>query len=146
MALTRAKKHLNIHTNSGFLDNLKDGQIENFERIFDNNQFHSPEELIIHLTHRDVWLDFFWDKQGAVAQLTSGDFLLVNGQGCAPEGGNDVLKFSQQFLGQLAELGRHQYYPTRARVNYVVYWLKEGAKEEIRIVLPEICLKKMAKN
>jgi len=146
VAMTRAKKHLNIHTNSGFLDGVKDGQIENFERFFDEKQFHSPEEFIIQLTFRDVWLDFFSDKQEEVSQLKSGDYLMVNGQGCATEGGKDILRFSQQFLVQLERLGKQHYDLTGAQVNFVVYWLKEGAKEEIKVVLPEIYLKKGNKS
>jgi len=125
---------------------VKDGQIENFERFFDEKQFHSPEEFIIQLTFRDVWLDFFSDKQEEVSQLKSGDYLMVNGQGCATEGGKDILRFSQQFLVQLERLGKQHYDLTGAQVNFVVYWLKEGAKEEIKVVLPEIYLKKGNKS
>ena len=32
--------------------------------------------------------------------------------------------------------------PVRAVVNYIVYWRKEGAEKEIRIILPELYVKK----
>ena len=146
VAMTRAKKHLNMHTNSDFLDYMKDGYIENLDRIFDKRPGFLPAELTLQLTHKDLWLDYFSDKQGEIAQLMSGDALLVDGWGCATTTGKTILRFSQHFLGQLERFKQQQYDLKRAQVNYVVYWLKEEAKEEIRIVLPEIYLTKRAIN
>jgi ATP-dependent DNA helicase RecQ len=102
----------------------------------------APNEIYIQLTHKDIWLDFFSDKQTLVSALMSGDTLDVNAQGCATANGQTLLKFSQQFVVQLARLGARQYNIAGAKVNFVVYWLKEGAKDEIQIVLPELYLKK----
>jgi len=142
VAMTRAKEHLTIHTNSGFLDNLKLDAMENVMHTKIQEPRVAPNEIYIQLTHKDIWLDFFSDKQTLVSALMSGDTLAVNAQGCATANGQTLLTFSQQFVGQLARLGARQYNIAGAKVNFVVYWLKEGAKEEIQIVLPELYLKK----
>ena len=55
VAMTRAKENLTIHLNSSYLDNLS---IENMERLDDKNITY-PNELAMHLTFKDVWLDYF---------------------------------------------------------------------------------------
>ena len=109
VAMTRAKEHLTIHTNSGFLDNLKLDAMENVMHTKIQEPRVAPNEIYIQLTHKDIWLDFFSDKQTLVSALMSGDTLAVNAQGCATANGQTLLTFSQQFVGQLARLGARQY-------------------------------------
>jgi len=54
----------------------------------------------------------------------------------------DVLLYSQSFMGRIEELRKLGYHVKSANVNYVLYWRKEGAGEDIKIILPEISFEK----
>jgi ATP-dependent DNA helicase RecQ len=135
VAMTRAKQHLTVHLDSDLLDTLS---AERLERVEDREIYLSPNELSMHLTYKDVWLDYFKNKQYLVSQLVSGDVLTVTGDECLNTKGQSVLKFSRQFLQTMESLFKRNYTLKSARVNFVVYWQKEGTGEEIRIILPEL--------
>jgi ATP-dependent DNA helicase RecQ len=48
------------------------------------------------------------------------------------------LKFSRPFIAQIEDMKRENYKLKSARVNFIIYWIKEGAAQEIRIFLPEL--------
>ncbi|MDZ7608716.1 MAG: 3'-5' exonuclease [Cyclobacteriaceae bacterium] len=135
VAMTRAKQKLTIHLNSTFLDTIS---VENMERIHDPDIHLPPNELVMHLTFKDVWLDYFIHKQPLLSSLTSGDELVISGYDCLTATGKPVLKFSQTFQKQLDELKSKNFELTRAKVNFIIYWLKEGAEQEVKIILPEL--------
>jgi len=139
VAMTRAKQNLTIHLNSNYLDNLS---VENMERLEDKNTYLPPNELSMHLTYKDVWLDYFINKQYLVSQLTSGDTLTLNGDECSNSKGQSVLKFSTHFIHQIESMKQRNYELKSAKVNYIVYWLKEGAEQEVKIILPELHFEK----
>lgn len=139
VAMTRAKQNLTVHLNSNFLDNLS---ANNLERIENNETYLPPKELAMHLTFKDIWLDYFANRQHLVSQLTSGDVLILNGDECLNLNGQSVLKFSQQFLRQTESLKEKNYKLKSVKVNFIVYWLKEGAEHEVKIVLPEVYFEK----
>ncbi len=72
VAMTRAKRNLSIHLNGTYLDNLT---AENLQRVEDREIYSTPGELAMHLSFKDVWLDYFSTRQHLVSQLTSGDTL-----------------------------------------------------------------------
>jgi len=135
VAMTRAKQNLTIHLNSNFLDNLT---AEDLERVEDKEIYLPPNEIAMHLTFKDVWLDYFINKQHLISQFTSGDALILNEYECLNSKGQSVLKFSQQFVRQIETMKERNYELKSAKVNYVVYWLKEGAEQEVKIILPEL--------
>jgi len=135
VAITRAKKNLTIHLNSNFLDNLT---TENLERVEDREIYLPPNELAMNLTFKDFWLDYFINKQHLVSQLTSGDALTLNGDECMNSKGQSVLKFSQQFVKQIETMKERNYELKSAKVNFIVYWLKEDTEQEVKIILPEL--------
>jgi ATP-dependent DNA helicase RecQ len=139
VAMTRAKQNLTVHLNSNFLDNLT---AENLERIDDSATYLPPNEMAMHLSFKDVWLDYFINKQHLIAQLISGDALMVKGDECLNNQGQSVLKFSLQFVKYLKMLKEKNYHLKSAKVNFIVYWLKEGAEQEIKIILPELYFEK----
>lgn len=139
VAMTRAKQNLTIHLNSTFLDNLS---AENIERIEDREIYPSPKELVMHLTHKDIWLDYFINRQYLVSQLTSGDNLTLNGDECLNSKGQSVLKLSKQFVNQIESLRQRNYLMKGAKVNFIVYWQKEGTEKEVKIILPELYFEK----
>ncbi len=139
VAMTRAKQNLTVHLNSGFLDNIF---TENLERTEDNQTYPPPNELIMHLTHKDVWLDFFGNKQYQVSRLSSGDVLTLNGDECLNAKRQSVLKFSRQFVNQIESMKEKNYELKAAKVNFIIYWQKEGEDKELKIILPEFCFEK----
>lgn len=135
VAMTRTKTNLTIHLNSNFLDDLK---VDNLQRI-ENQEIHlPPNELAMHLSFKDVWLDYFISRQNFISELKSGDALSINGDICMDTKGNSVLKFSKQFLGQIENMKAKNYELKSAKVNFVIYWKKEETEQEIKIVLPEL--------
>lgn len=135
VAMTRAKTNLTIHLNSNFLDDLK---VDNLQRI-ENQEIHlPPNELAMHLSFKDVWLDYFISRQNFISELKSGDALSINGDICMDTKGNSVLKFSKHFLGQIENMKAKNYELKSAKVNFVIYWKKEETEQEIKIVLPEL--------
>jgi ATP-dependent DNA helicase RecQ len=139
VAMTRAKQHLTIHLNSNFLDKLS---AENLEKVEDREVYLPPNELAMHLTFKDIWLDYFINRQYLVSQLTSGDDLIINGFECLNAKGQSVLKFSLQFVNQIEAMKQRNYELKTAKVNFIVYWLKEGAEQEVKIILPELYFEK----
>ena len=139
VAMTRAKQNLAIHLNSDLLRGI---YTENVEWIEDNQTYLPPVEIAMHLTHKDIWLDYFIERQNLVAALVSGDILKIQDDGCSNSNGQCILKFSKTFLKQI-ELKRQKNYVLKsAKVNFIVYWLKEDAIEEIKIILPEVLFEK----
>ncbi|MBL7859253.1 MAG: ATP-dependent helicase [Cyclobacteriaceae bacterium] len=60
VGMTRAKRNLTIHSNGNYLDNIS---AENLERIDDKGTYLPPGELAMHLSLKDVWLDYFITRQ-----------------------------------------------------------------------------------
>ncbi len=140
VAMTRAKQNLNIHLNGNYLDNIT---TENLERVKDPQIYLQPEiELAMHLTYKDVWLDYFKNSQHFISQLVSGDLLTINGDELLSSNGKSILKFSKQFLNRLEAVKQSGYVLQEAKVNFILFWKKEGSEHEIKIILPELYFKK----
>jgi ATP-dependent DNA helicase RecQ len=139
VAMTRAKRNLTIHLNGNYLDNLT---AENFERI-DNREEHLPlQQLVMQLGYKDIWLDYFMTRQHLVSQLMSGDTLIMNDNECINPKGQSILKFSKQFLTVIETQKQKGYQLVQAKVNFIVFWKKEGMEQEIKIILPEVLFEK----
>lgn len=139
VAMTRAKQNLTIHLNSNFLDNIS---AENLERIEDSQAYLPPKELAMHLTHESVNLGYFEIVQHRIKNILSGNSLIIKEGGCANSNNELVLKFSRKLLEIIETQKRKGYELKSAKVNFIVYWLKEGAEEEVKIILPELYFKK----
>lgn len=135
VGMTRAKNNLSIHINGNYLDYI---DVENLERIEDGNIYPELDEIVYNLTYTDIWLDYFAYKQNLIAQLISGEALIVNGDECKNLNGQSVLKFSKKFIAEIEMQSKKGYDLKLAKVNFMLYWLKEGAEEEINIILPEV--------
>ncbi|HEX8040297.1 MAG TPA: RecQ family ATP-dependent DNA helicase [Chryseosolibacter sp.] len=135
VAITRAKDNLTIHTNGSQFDGIK---VEGLLRAFDNGTHGLPRELVVQLSLRDVVLDYFMYKQPLYRDLVAGNDLQVRPDGCCNAKGEYLLKFSARCKELVAEKQRSGYALTRAAVNFVVYWQKEGEGPEYRTVLPEL--------
>ncbi len=139
VAMTRAKQNLTIHLNGNYLDNIT---AENMQRVEDRETHLPPSQLAMHLTYKDVWLDYFITRQHLISQLTSGDTLTINGDECTNSKGKSVLKFSNQFLNTIEVEKQKGFHLKEAKVNFIVYWKKEDAEQESKIILPELFFKR----
>lgn len=139
VAMTRAKKNLTIHINTNILDDIS---VENLKWLQDWGVYSPPKEMVMHLTYKDVWLDYFLSRQHLISRLTSGDNLTWFDNECFHTNGHSVMKLSQSFIKQIETLKERNYKLKSAKVNFIVYWLKEGADQEAKIILPELYFEK----
>lgn len=135
VAMTRAKQNLTIHLNGNYLDN---STAENVVRTEDRKTYLPPNQMAMHLSFKDVWLDYFMSRQQLIDEFISGDVLKVNGDGCPNVNGKSVLKFSKQFLATIASRQQEGYQLKGAKVNFIVHWKKPDEEIELKIILPEL--------
>jgi ATP-dependent DNA helicase RecQ len=135
VAMTRAKRNLNVHLNANYLHHLT---AENLEQINDFDIYTAPDKIAIHATLKDIWLDYFINKQFFVSQLVCGEILYVKGDECLNSNRQSVLKFSRRFIEKIEEMESKHYKLKSVNVNFILYWLKEGTSQEIKIILPEL--------
>ena len=140
VAMTRAKQNLTIHLNGDYLDNIT---AEHLERVEDRERYLRPSQLAMHLTYKDVWLDYFITRQHLVSQLTSGDTLAINRDECTNSKGQSVLKFSKHFLSTIESVKQTGFHLKQAKVNFIVYWKKEDEEQETKIILPEVYFERL---
>ena len=141
VAMTRAKNNLSIHLNNNILDNI---QAENLTVKKDFSEYNSQESFVLQLTHKDIWLDYFINKyrQNIIKHLQSGDELLLKNDTCFDSENKEILKFSKAFSSKLEVLKNNGYEIETVKINFILFWQKEGTKTEIKIILPEIYLTK----
>lgn len=140
VGMTRAKQQLTLHTNCKYFSRII---VENLERVKDNAFYTPPAQIAMHLTHKDVWLDYFINKQYIISQLTCGDTLNIYNDQCLNAKRQPVLKFSKQFLKANEKQKEKNYLPKSAKVNFILFWKKEDTEQEIMIVLPEVYFEKV---
>lgn len=127
VGMTRAKKRLFIHTNGDFFTRLPSDK-----QNIDNRQYPMPEEIVLQLSHKDVYLDFFKPIKHKVLELRSGDNLLLeDSYFLIPSSHRAVAKLSTGMLATLADWKEKGYIPVSASVRFVVAWkAKDAPKEE----------------
>jgi len=135
VALTRAKSTISIHVNNGILDDVK---TESCEILIDDKNYPAPNQLVVQLSHRDVWLDYFESTQYNVSKLISGDSLFVEQDCCMNANGQSVLKFSRQFNSFVEAQNQKGYFIDQVKVDFILYWTSEKSQKELRIILPEV--------
>lgn len=137
VGMTRAKKSLYIHCNNSIFSNYK-----NVNYKCNDISYPAPEEIILQLTHRDVYLDFFKDKKKLVLQQIAGNTLSYCNGYLRTYTGYDVAFLSKQIRGELKEWAEKGYQICSARVNYILAWKGKEDEEETAVLLPELVLKK----
>lgn len=143
VAMTRAKQNLTIHLNGNWLDNLKSSNLLTIE---DATPYLPPNQMVMQLTFKDVWLDYFIYRQPVISQLISGDTLTINGNELLDSKGYPVLRFSTLFLKQIETINQKNYQLKEACVNFIVYWQKEDTGQEVKIILPELTFERNKQN
>ena len=127
VGITRAKNRLFIHTNGDYFNHLST------DRYFiDQQQYDMPEEIVLQLSHKDVYLDFFKERKQEVLALRGGDsliysnFFLYSSLTDKP-----VAKLSSKMQGILSEWEERGYKVKSASVRFVMAWKpKDSEKNE----------------
>ncbi|MBR4480983.1 MAG: RecQ family ATP-dependent DNA helicase [Prevotella sp.] len=127
VGITRAKNRLFIHTNGDLFSNYPIDSINN-----DNKQYPMPEEIVLQLSHKDVFLDFFKNIKQEVLVLRSGDPLIFeDSYFLVPSTHRAVAKLSTNMQDELLNWTKRGYNVHSASVRFVVAWKpKDAPKDE----------------
>ena len=127
VGITRAKNRLFIHTNGHCFDRLTTDCHD-----YDDRRYTLPREIVLQLSHRDVYLEFFKGIKREVLALQSGDplqyrdFTLYTEKTDLP-----VTKLSARMQKTLTDWFAKGYLIKSATVSFIVAWkAKDAPKEE----------------
>ena len=134
VAITRAKENLHVLYNGNYLDNIR---VENMKIMADNNFYPESTQISMHLSHKDVFLDYFASVQYDVDSIISGCELEINDKSCFYNK-KQVLKFSSKFCEKIEYQKKKGYSLTRVFVKHIVFWKGKDMEKEIKIILPDV--------
>ena len=144
VGMTRAKKRLFIHTNGNLFNNL------NGARYFtDQRQPGMPEEIMLQLSHKDVFLDFFKGRKQDVLALKGGDVLTYSDFHLYNLSGTPVAKLSMKMQATLSQWEERGYKVKSAYARFVVAWKpKDAPKDEAEtaVLLADLVLSSQGNN
>lgn len=138
VGITRAKNRLFIHTNGNCFKHLSTDQY-----LIDQRQYALPEEIVLQLSHKDVYLDFFKDLKREILSLRSGDPLKYKDSVLYNSQNKAVAKLSANMQTIISEWNKKSYEVKAASVRFIVAWKpKDAPKEEpeTAVLLPELVL------
>ncbi len=138
VGMTRAKNLLHIHYYGDMLDQFA-GYATTYE--VDQRTYPKPSELILQLSHRDVYLDFFKDKKATILQLKSGMHLTVRGSRLyvrVNEKLKSVLQFSSKCSESIKQLISSGYTPYDAVIRFICAWKGKEDTTETAVILSDI--------
>ncbi len=145
VGITRAKENLYIHCNTNVFSEKLFPEIVH---IIDEKIYEEPKEICLQLTLKDVFLDFFKEKEKErlVSILHSGTPLLISSNSLyvrTREGEKTVVVFSKAFYDRVIQLRRKGYEPYSAIVRFVVGWKGKGEERETAVLLPDMWFRKI---
>ncbi len=139
VGMTRAKNVLHIHYFGDIF-----GKYAEYASAFklDTCKYPKPTELILQISHHDVYLDYFKDKKAFIlSYLRSGMHLTLRGS-CLYAEFNDslkpVLQFSNQCIGNVDKLVSSGYKPYDAVIRFICAWKGEEDTEETAVILVDL--------
>ncbi len=139
VGMTRAKNRLFIHTNTCFFDRLTADK-----HIIDQHDYPLPNEIVLQLSHKDVYLEFFKEHKHEILSLQSGDQLFYNNHFLFETKRNiAIAKLSIRMVETLSQWEEKGYRVKSASVRFIVAWKpKESPKEEpeTAVLLPDLHL------
>lgn len=138
VAMTRAKELLHIHYSGGSFDRYAEyaSACET-----DPHTYPRPSELILQLSHKDVYLNFFKDKKYLILGLRSGTHLETAGSTlCTRVNGRrlPLLKFSAACEAKIKKLTDSGYSPYDAVIRFICAWKGDNDTVESAIILADI--------
>jgi ATP-dependent DNA helicase RecQ len=139
VGLTRAKRRLFIHCNTPIFSTIK---TEGMGYIRDEKHYPLPEEIILPLSFKDVYLDYFKGKKKQILQLRSGQPLYYDEGFLRLSSGERVTCLSNKSREELKGWAEKGYLVKSAKVNFILAWKGKDDTEETAVLLPELMLKK----
>lgn len=141
VGMTRARNRLFIHTNGNLFNSLPaDWKGE------DDAQYPLPEEMVLQLSLKDVYLNFFKPIKRHVLALRSGDELIyLDNYFLQPDTHRAVAQLSSTMQEKLAEWKTKGYAPCAASVRFVGAWKPKDAEKgepETAVLLIDLKLSK----
>lgn len=141
VAITRAKQYLSIHTNTAHFDDLR---ADAMTMEVDHTRYAAVKEVSLHLTHKDVYLNFFKSTSVAAAidSMLAGEKLSLEEDGYTLTNarGNKVVTLSKEFQKRIKVQIERGYCIKAIEVNFIVYWKDPEDKKEYKILLPQLLL------
>lgn len=138
VGMTRAKHLLHIHYYGDEFDTY--AEYATADEI-DLNTYPKPSEIILQLSHRDVYLDFFKDKKMLILQLKSGMHLDIKGNRLYVRANGKlmpVLQFSSKCHENVKKLIASGYAPYDAAVRFICAWKGREDTTESAVVLADV--------
>jgi ATP-dependent DNA helicase RecQ len=145
VAITRARRSLNIHTNRDIFSGIK---VEALNRQQVNEIYPHPTELQIETGMKDIWLNYFRNEYVSrrMKNLQAGDTLYFGNHllsGLQDVDGKTVVKFSTSFKKRLSDLIKKGFKPEQADIAHVVVWFSDEDSRDYRVALPKLGLKRI---
>ena len=139
VGMTRAKKRLFVHTNANVFSRLYADKY-----IVDQQDYSIPEEIVLQLSHKDVYLDFFRNRKKEVLALRGGDMLTFKDNVLYDANtGKAMAKLSKNMQDTLTEWFDRGYQVKTASVRFVVAWKPKEApswEPETAVLLADLVL------
>ncbi len=138
VGMTRAKNLLHIHYFGDAFDQY--AEYATTDEI-DLHTYPKPSELILQLSHRDVYLDFFNDKKSLILKLKSGMHLFVKGNRLYVQMNGrltPVLQFSSKCNEAVRQLITSGYAPYDAVIRFICAWKGKDDTTESAVILADI--------
>lgn len=123
VGITRAKHNLYIYNDISFLTSLP--------------------RIVLSLSMRDVWLDYFRDKKTEVLRLRSGDKLTYRNGYLLSDKGVCIVSLSNAMRDRLKDQEQKGYQVTDAEVSYVLAWRPREEPLEVAVCLANLTLEKI---
>lgn len=141
VGITRAKHTLHIHYTGNAFDTFTDSASSD---EIDLNSYEKPAELIMQLSHKDVFLNFFKDKKSVILKIPSGKHLIVRNNRLYTRTSDrefPVLQFSAACYEKINKIISEGYSLYDAKVRFVCAWKGKEDETESAILLPDIYFK-----
>ena len=147
VGMTRAKKGLFIHTDSRVFDRLEGASYN-----LDTKQYPMPEEIVLQMSYKDVFLDYFKSRKKEILALRSGDSLafsknklyqVTKNDAGQEERGACVVILSVAMRKELNVWKERGFEVVSASVRFIVAWKPKDAapdSEEFALILPDLKL------
>lgn len=142
VGITRAKQRLFIHTDGDIFDGLS---VDKY--AVDKNQYPMPEEVVLQLSHKDVYLDFFKSRKMDILSLRGGDSLTYKDYYLFETSNNKpVAKLSSIMQTALSDWKEKGYEVKSASVRFVVAWKPKDSPKgeaETAVLLADLILSRV---
>lgn len=138
VGITRAKSLLHIHYTGDAFDVFAD-TVSSYET--DLHSYAKPAELIMQLSHRDVYLSFFKDKKQLILRMQSGMHLYAKANRLYIGSGEKmipVVQFSSACYERIKKITADGYTLYDAKIRFICAWKEKNDESETAVILPDI--------